>query len=168
MWRLWASGIVCQDKKMRIFPGGRSKLSWLIRHRFVSSPKLPSLPSLHPQTQTRADARAKYSYLSGNLPLFLTFCPTTLRDAERGREAEMMGREEGGACVPPRKTDSNKSPVKIRVSPRAARAVQQNMVLLAWQMTVELPASESTLLKRKVSSHPTYLPRARNARYLCH
>ena len=60
--------------------------------------KLPSLPSPHPQTQTRADARAKYSYLSGNLPLFLTFCPTTLRDAERGREAEMMGREEGGAC----------------------------------------------------------------------
>lgn len=97
-------------------------------------PQLPSLPSLHPQT--RADAagreRAKYSYLSGNLPLFLTFCPTTLRDAERGREAEMMGREEGRACVPPRKTDSNKSPVKIRVSPRAARAVQQNMALLAW------------------------------------
>ena len=35
----------------------------------------------------------------------------------------MMGGEEGRACVPPRKTDSNKSPVKIRVSPRAARAV---------------------------------------------
>ena len=60
-----------------------------------------------------AAPRAKYSYLSRNLPLYLTFCPTTLHDA-RGGERERKSE---------RKTDSNKSPVKIRAaSPRIAVA----------------------------------------------